>query len=82
MTGDLLGGAGGVAYVATVLALYHRVAPPTINVENLDPRPKAAADIVRGEARSCPSRAGSPRWNDSFGSAAKCRTRVPDGLSG
>ncbi|MFC7220604.1 beta-ketoacyl-ACP synthase II [Streptomyces polyrhachis] len=36
MTGHLLGGAGGVETVATVLALKHRVAPPTINVENLD----------------------------------------------
>ena len=36
MTGHLLGGAGGIETVATVQALYHRVAPPTINVEELD----------------------------------------------
>ena len=33
MTGHLLGGAGGIETVATVLALYHRMAPPTINVD-------------------------------------------------
>lgn len=36
MTGHLLGGAGGVETVATVLALRHRMAPPTINVVDLD----------------------------------------------
>jgi 3-oxoacyl-[acyl-carrier-protein] synthase II len=37
MTGHLLGGAGALESVATVLALRDRVVPPTINVENLDP---------------------------------------------
>ena len=36
MTGHLLGGAGAIASVAAVLALRDRVAPPTINLENLD----------------------------------------------
>ncbi|MCX4904380.1 beta-ketoacyl synthase [Streptomyces sp. NBC_00878] len=36
MTGHLLGGAGGIETVATVLALHHRTAPPTINVTDLD----------------------------------------------
>ncbi|MFK4106446.1 beta-ketoacyl-ACP synthase, partial [Streptomyces sp. NPDC019531] len=36
MTGHLLGGAGGVETVATVLALHQRVAPPTINITDLD----------------------------------------------
>ncbi|MCL7430326.1 beta-ketoacyl-ACP synthase II [Streptomyces sp. YS415] len=36
MTGHLLGGAGGVETVATVLALHHRTAPPTINVTDLE----------------------------------------------
>lgn len=37
MTGHLLGGAGALETVATVLALYHRQVPGTINVENLEP---------------------------------------------
>ncbi|GAA4001181.1 beta-ketoacyl-[acyl-carrier-protein] synthase family protein [Streptomyces marokkonensis] len=67
MTGHLLGGAGGVESVATVLALYHRVAPPTINVENIDPEAEAAADIVRGEARKLPVEGRIAALNDSFG---------------
>ncbi|MFE5026711.1 beta-ketoacyl-[acyl-carrier-protein] synthase family protein [Streptomyces sp. NPDC056656] len=67
MTGHLLGGAGGIESVASVLALYHRVAPPTINVENLDPEAEAAADIVRGEARKLPVEGRIAALNDSFG---------------
>ncbi|MDR6973624.1 3-oxoacyl-[acyl-carrier-protein] synthase II [Streptomyces sp. 3330] len=67
MTGHLLGGAGGVESVATVLALYNRVAPPTINVENLDPEAEANADIVRGEARKLPVEGRIAALNDSFG---------------
>ncbi|MGY5764624.1 beta-ketoacyl-[acyl-carrier-protein] synthase family protein [Brachybacterium sp. DNPG3] len=37
MTGHLLGGAGALESVFSVLAAHHRVAPPTINIENLDP---------------------------------------------
>ena len=37
MTGHLLGGAGGIESVFTVLALYHQVSPPTINIFNQDP---------------------------------------------
>jgi 3-oxoacyl-[acyl-carrier-protein] synthase II len=67
MTGHLLGGAGGVESVATILALYHRVAPPTINVENLDPEAEASADIVRGVARKLPVEGRIAALNDSFG---------------
>jgi len=37
MTGHLLGGAGGVESVFTVLALHHQLSPPTINIFNQDP---------------------------------------------
>jgi 3-oxoacyl-[acyl-carrier-protein] synthase II len=37
MTGHLLGGAGGVESVFTVLAVRNQVAPPTINIFNQDP---------------------------------------------
>ncbi|MFF4268540.1 beta-ketoacyl-ACP synthase II [Streptomyces sp. NPDC001536] len=67
MTGHLLGGAGGVESVATILALYHRLAPPTINVENLDPEAEANADVVRGEARKLPVEGRIAALNDSFG---------------
>jgi 3-oxoacyl-[acyl-carrier-protein] synthase II len=38
MTGHLLGGAGGVESVFTVLALHKQVSPPTINIFNQDPQ--------------------------------------------
>ncbi|MFM9441825.1 beta-ketoacyl-ACP synthase II [Streptomyces acidiscabies] len=67
MTGHLLGGAGGIESVATVLALYNRIAPPTINVENLDPEAEANADVVLGEARKLPVEGRIAALNDSFG---------------
>ncbi|MEV7183273.1 beta-ketoacyl-ACP synthase II [Kitasatospora sp. NPDC093102] len=64
MTGHLLGGAGGVETVATVLALHHRVAPPTINVDELDD--DVDADIVRDESRKLPE-GRIAALNNSFG---------------
>lgn len=49
MTGHLLGGAGGVESVFTVLALHHQVAPPTINLTN--PDPECDLDFCANEAR-------------------------------
>ncbi|MGH8776162.1 MAG: beta-ketoacyl-ACP synthase II [Jiangellaceae bacterium] len=49
MTGHLLGGAGAVESIAAALALYHRTAPPTINVDDLDD--EIVLDVVRGEPR-------------------------------
>ena len=37
MTGHLLGGAGGVESLFTVLAIHHQISPPTINIINQDP---------------------------------------------
>jgi len=37
MTGHLLGGAGALESIATVLAVHHRQVPPTINLDDLDP---------------------------------------------
>ena len=49
MTGHLLGAAGGVEVIATVLALHHGVLPPTINYET--PDPDCDLDYVPNQAR-------------------------------
>jgi 3-oxoacyl-[acyl-carrier-protein] synthase II len=64
MTGHLLGGAGGIETVATVLALHHRLAPPTINLDDADP--EVEADIVQGEPRKLPE-GRIAALNNSFG---------------
>jgi 3-oxoacyl-[acyl-carrier-protein] synthase II len=64
MTGHLLGGAGAIESVFIVKALQERLAPPTINIENLDPA--VTIDVVRDKARVLP--AGQiAALNDSFG---------------
>ena len=50
MTGHLLGGAGALETIFTVLALHDRQAPPTINVEN--PDPELVLDLVRDKPRA------------------------------
>jgi 3-oxoacyl-[acyl-carrier-protein] synthase II len=50
MTGHLLGGAGGIESVFTVLALHHQVSPPTINIFNQDP--DCDLDYCANEART------------------------------
>ena len=50
MTGHLLGGAGGIESVFTVLALHHQVSPPTINLQT--PDPECDLDYCANEARS------------------------------
>jgi 3-oxoacyl-[acyl-carrier-protein] synthase II len=52
MTGHLLGGAGGIESVFTVLALHHQVSPPTINIFNQDP--ECDLDYCANTAREMP----------------------------
>lgn len=64
MTGHLLGGAGAIESVFSTLAVHHRIAPPTINIENLDS--EISLDVVRDR----PRRLEASRviaLNDSFG---------------
>ncbi|PKO94259.1 MAG: beta-ketoacyl-[acyl-carrier-protein] synthase II [Betaproteobacteria bacterium HGW-Betaproteobacteria-10] len=49
MTGHLLGGAGGVESLFTVLALHHQISPPTINIFNQDP--ECDLDFCANQAR-------------------------------
>ena len=53
MTGHLLGGAGGIESVFTILALRDQIVPPTINVENLDPKidPKINLTLNKAQKR-------------------------------
>ena len=52
MTGHLLGAAGSLEAVLTILAVHHRIAPATINLDNLDP--DIDLDVVRDEHRKLP----------------------------
>ena len=60
--GHLVGGAGAVESIATILAIYHGIIPATRNLENLDP--KVELDVVAGEPRKLDLTAA---MNDSFG---------------
>ena len=64
MTGHLLGGAGALETIATLLALRDRMVPPTINLE--DPEPDLGIDIAANVAR--PLQDGDlAAINNSFG---------------
>ena len=64
MTGHLLGGAGALETIFTVLAVHDRLAPPTINVEN--PDPELTLDLVRDTPRELP-KGDIAALNNSFG---------------
>ena len=64
MTGHLLGGAGAIESIFVVLALKNRIAPPTINIENLDEA--VVVDVVRDTPRPLPA-GPIAAINDSFG---------------
>ncbi|MFJ7796591.1 beta-ketoacyl-ACP synthase II [Pseudomonas sp. NPDC096950] len=52
-TGHLLGAAGGIEAIFTLLAIRDQIVPATLNFENPDPAAQGV-DIVHGEARSMP----------------------------
>jgi 3-oxoacyl-[acyl-carrier-protein] synthase II len=62
MTGHLLGAAGAVEAIFTILAIRDGIAPPTINLEN--PDPACDLDFVPGSARRMPIKVG---LSNSFG---------------
>ena len=62
MTGHLLGAAGGVEAVFSILALQHQISPPTINLQT--PDPACDLDYVPNAARQMPIRAA---MSNSFG---------------
>jgi 3-oxoacyl-[acyl-carrier-protein] synthase II len=62
MTGHLLGAAGAVEGIFCILALHHRVAPPTINIT--EPDPAITLDVVRDTPREIGS---GVALNNSFG---------------
>jgi 3-oxoacyl-[acyl-carrier-protein] synthase II len=64
MTGHLLGAAGALEGVLTILALHHRTAPATINLES--PDPQILLDVVSGTARTLPD-GDIAALNNSFG---------------
>ena len=64
MTGHLLGAAGGVEAVYSVLAVHHQVSPPTINIFNQDIEGGCDLDYCANQARQMPIRAAV---SNSFG---------------
>ncbi len=64
MTGHLLGGAGAIESIFTLLAMRDRLVPPTANLEDKDPA--VDLDIATGAPRSLPS-GDIAALNNSFG---------------
>ena len=51
MTGHLLGAAGALEAVITVLSIEHGIVPPTINVESVDPQIDEKLNLTVGTAQ-------------------------------
>lgn len=64
MTGHLLGGAGAIESIFTILALRDRVVPPTINIENFDP--EIDLNVATNSTRELPT-GDIAALNNSFG---------------
>jgi len=64
MTGHLLGAAGALESVFTIMALRDRQAPPTINLDDMDP--EVHLDVVHGGPRALPD-GDLVALNNSFG---------------
>jgi len=65
MHGHLLGAAGAIEAILTVLALYHQVLPPTINLRQ--PDPQCRLDYVPNEAREVSGLTAALSNNFGFG---------------
>ena len=73
MTGHLLGAAGAVESIAMVLAIYNRMVPPTINLDQQDP----AVDLdIATKPRDLPV-GDLAALNNSFGFGGAQRRRWP-----
>ncbi|NHN57368.1 beta-ketoacyl-ACP synthase II [Calidifontibacter sp. DB0510] len=64
MTGHLLGAAGALEGVLTILSVHHRLIPATINLDEQDPQ--ITLDVVTGEHRTLPD-GDIAALNNSFG---------------
>jgi 3-oxoacyl-[acyl-carrier-protein] synthase II len=64
MTGHLLGAAGALETIFTILAIHQRLAPATINLDDYDPA--ISLDVVNGEHRKLPE-GDIAALNNSFG---------------
>jgi 3-oxoacyl-[acyl-carrier-protein] synthase II len=64
MTGHLLGAAGALEAILTILTVHHRLAPATINLDDFDPA--ISLDVVHGENRKLPE-GDIAALNNSFG---------------
>ncbi|MDR2373261.1 MAG: beta-ketoacyl-[acyl-carrier-protein] synthase family protein [Bifidobacteriaceae bacterium] len=65
MTGHLLGAAGAVESIFTILALRDRLAPPTTNIQRLDP--EVTCHVVRDRPEPLPATGPLAAMNNAFG---------------